>query len=99
MSAPKFKATAVCLVVGTVVLWGNLVFADTALIGGTVHTVSGETLDGATVLISGDKIAAVGTDVQIPSGIEQVDVSGLHVYPGMIAANTTLGLIEIRSVI
>ena len=72
--------------------------ATTALVGGTVHTVSGETLDGATVVMDNGKIIAVGRDVQVPGGAEVVDVSGLHVYPGMIAANTGVGLTEIGSV-
>jgi imidazolonepropionase-like amidohydrolase len=70
----------------------------TALVGGEVHTVSGETLAGATVLIEGKIITAVGTNVEIPADAERIDVSGLHVYPGLIAANTGLGLIEVGSV-
>lgn len=72
--------------------------ATTALVGGTVHTVSGETLDGATVVMDGGKIIAVGRGVPVPGGAEVVDVSGLHVYPGMIAAHTGVGLTEIGSV-
>lgn len=69
-----------------------------ALVGGDVHTVSGGTLEGATVLIEDGKITAVGADVTVPPGAERVDVSGRHLYPGLIAANTYLGLTEIESV-
>ncbi|MCG8606081.1 amidohydrolase, partial [bacterium] len=69
-----------------------------ALVGGTVHTVSGATMARGTVLFIDGKITAVGTNVTVPSGTERIDVSGKHVYPGLIAANTKLGLVEINSV-
>jgi imidazolonepropionase-like amidohydrolase len=72
--------------------------ATTALVGGEVHTVSGETLSGATVLMEDTRIVEVGTGVQIPADAQRVDVHGLHVYPGMIAAHTGVGLVEIGSV-
>jgi imidazolonepropionase-like amidohydrolase len=69
-----------------------------ALVGGTVHTVSGAVLENATVLFENGKISAIGNDVRIPPGVERIDVSGKHVYPSMIDANTTLGLVEIGAV-
>lgn len=65
----------------------------------TVHPVSGPALTDASVLIERGKIAAVGR-VSIPGGgdYEVVDCAGLHVYPGLIAANTVLGLTEINAV-
>lgn len=69
-----------------------------ALVGGAIHTVSGETIENGTVLFIDGKITAVGTSVQIPEGAEQIDISRKHVYPGLITANTRLGLIEISSV-
>ena len=69
-----------------------------ALVGGTVHPVSGPDIEKATVLFVDGKIAAVGVDVQLPEGAEKLDVTGKHVYPGLIDAYTDLGLIEIPSV-
>jgi len=69
-----------------------------ALTGGTVHTVSGGTLENATVVFDGGKIIAVGTDVQPPAGARVVSCAGRHVYPGLISANTVLGLTEVNSV-
>lgn len=69
-----------------------------ALIGGTIHTVSGDVIENGTVLFVSGKITAVGTGVELPEGTEQLDVSGKHVYPGMIAANTNLGLVEVGAV-
>jgi imidazolonepropionase-like amidohydrolase len=69
-----------------------------ALTGATVHTVSGPTIENGTVVIQDGKILAVGQGVGIPAGARMVSCSGKHVYPGMIAPHTILGLIEINSV-
>ncbi len=70
----------------------------TALVGATVHTVTGPAIPGATVLLEGGKIAALGADLVLPEGAERIDLSGLHLYPGFIVANSTLGLVEVSSV-
>jgi imidazolonepropionase-like amidohydrolase len=70
-----------------------------ALTGGTVHPVSGPALSNATVVITDGRIAAVGAGIAAPAGARVVSVAGKHVYPGMIAANTVLGLIEVSSVL
>jgi imidazolonepropionase-like amidohydrolase len=69
-----------------------------ALVGGTVHPVSGPAIDDGIVLFDGGKIAAVGHDVALPEGVEKIDVTGQHVYPGLIDAFTHLGLEEISMV-
>jgi len=69
-----------------------------ALTGGTVHPVGGPILENATLLFEQGKITAIGTSVALPPRTERIDVTGKHVYPGMIAAHTNLGLIEIGSV-
>ncbi len=66
-----------------------------ALVGGTVHTMSDGVIQNGTVLFEDGKITAVGTNVDIPSGAEVIDVTGRYVYPGLIHASTTLGLTEI----
>lgn len=67
---------------------------DYAITGGTVVTVSGETIPNGTVLIQDGIITAVGSNVTIPSGIERIDASGKFVYPGLIDGGTGLGLQE-----
>jgi imidazolonepropionase-like amidohydrolase len=69
-----------------------------ALVGGTVHTVSGDNIVNGTVLFVDGTITAVGQDVTIPANARRIDVSGQHVYPGMIDAASMLGLSEIASV-
>ncbi|MCK6477841.1 MAG: amidohydrolase family protein [Phycisphaerales bacterium] len=66
------------------------------LSGATVHTVSGETYADGYVYFKDGKIAAVGGGPipRIAGEVQIVDVRGLHVFPGMISADTQLGLVE-----
>ncbi|UCG85032.1 MAG: amidohydrolase family protein [Gemmatimonadota bacterium] len=79
---------------------GLLQQSVTALTGATVHTVSGGDITNGTILIADGRIAAVGSasQVQVPAGANVVDLSGKHVYPGMIDPMTHLGMVEIESV-
>ncbi|TDI13702.1 MAG: amidohydrolase, partial [Acidobacteria bacterium] len=67
-----------------------------ALAGGTVHTVSGKPITGGVVVMQHGKIIAVGRSV--PDGAERVDLSGRHLYPGLMDADSVLGLVEIGAV-
>ena len=69
-----------------------------ALVGGTIHTVTGETYEGGTLLMAGDRIVAVGSGVEIPTDTTVIDVQGQHVWPGLIALDSSLGLYEIGAV-
>ncbi len=73
--------------------------ADTvALVGGTVHPVSGPEIRNGTVVVRDGKIEAVGAGLVAPAGARVVSCAGKHVYPGMISANTVIGITEIGSV-
>ena len=65
--------------------------------GATVHTVSGKDLPNTSVLIKNGKIEALGQALRV-AGAREIDVRGLHVYPGLINAATTIGLTEISAV-
>ncbi len=54
--------------------------------GGTVLTMddSHQVLTGADVLMSGDRIAAVGPALSVPAGTVEIDASGGIVMPGMV---------------
>lgn len=69
-----------------------------ALIGGTVHTISGESIENGIVLFSEGVIRGIGIEVEIPEDCQRIDVSGKHVYPGLIDAETNLGLFENSSI-
>lgn len=61
-----------------------------AIVGGEVHTASGGVLPGATVLIRGERIEAVGDGVPIPDGARRVDAKGAIVTPGLVDADGSL---------
>lgn len=65
---------------------------------GTLHTVSQGTLRDTDLLFANGKITAIGEDLSAPDNANVIDISGQHVYPGVIALNTTLGLNEIAAV-
>ena len=66
--------------------------------GATVHPVDGPEIKNGLVLISEGKIAGVGSEITIPDEAAVVDAAGMHVYPGLIDAGTTLGITEIGAV-
>ncbi|NUO82886.1 amidohydrolase family protein [candidate division KSB1 bacterium] len=69
-----------------------------ALIGATVHPVNAAPIEKATVVFDNGKIIALGQNVAVPANAKRIDAKGKHVYPSLIAAYTTLGLIEIGAV-
>jgi imidazolonepropionase-like amidohydrolase len=85
---------------GLIVLVCSLhcVAAETLLLkGATVHTISGATLSPGQVLIQDGKIAAVGETVPA-NGATAIELTGQHLYPGIISLDSALGLIEIEAV-
>jgi imidazolonepropionase-like amidohydrolase len=69
-----------------------------ALVGATIHPVSGPAIENGTLLFDGGKITAIGNDVALPANAEVIRLEGKHVYPGLFDAATNLGLVEINSV-
>ncbi|NBP67435.1 MAG: amidohydrolase [Cytophagia bacterium] len=69
-----------------------------ALTNATIQTVTKGVIQNGTVIISKGKIEAVGTNVTVPQGAEVIDCKGQWIYPGMIDAGTSLGLVEINAV-
>lgn len=56
------------------------------------------TIERGTIVLQGGRIAAVGANVAVPADARVIEAAGRIVTPGLIAANTGLGLIEVRSV-
>lgn len=69
-----------------------------ALVGGTIHTVSGPVIENGTIVFDNGVIVAVGKEISVPPNAERIDVSGKHVYPGLINAASEIGLTEIEAV-
>lgn len=69
-----------------------------AITGAMIHIGNGEAIAEGTVVFENGKITYVGTGREIPAGADVIDGSGKHLYPGFIAPNTNLGLVEVTAV-
>ena len=69
-----------------------------ALIGATIHPVNGAVIQNGTILFENGMIMKLGTNVNLPSGTDSINVAGKHIYPGLINVDTRLGLMEVISV-
>lgn len=63
-----------------------------AITNARIVPVSGAEIARGTVVVRNGLIAAVGANVSAPSDARVIDGAGLTVYPGLIDANTSLGL-------
>lgn len=66
--------------------------------GATIHTVTGEVLEGSSILFEDGVITAIAPQIALPDETEVIELQGMHIYPGLISANTMLGLTEINAV-
>ncbi|MBX7528143.1 amidohydrolase family protein [Qipengyuania vesicularis] len=72
---------------------------DFAITGATVATGDGsEPIENATVLVRGGKIVAAGRDIAVPADVTALDGSGTWITPGLVAAVTDLGLVDVGAV-
>lgn len=60
-----------------------------------IVTVSGAEIESGTIVVRDGKIESVGATVTAPAGAQEIDARGLSVYPGMIDAGTSMGLVEV----
>jgi len=69
--------------------------------GATVHVGNGKVIENASILFENGKISDIqaGNGLSsLASNVEKIDATGKHVYPGFIAMNTRLGLVDIDMV-
>lgn len=71
---------------------------DTAIVGASAFTGTGDLIENATVLIKAGKVEAVGAGLPAPAGYEVVDAHGKWVTPGLIDAHSHLGVYASPSV-
>ena len=70
------------------------------LSGATVHTVSGADISNARLRMDQGRITAIGPSGSVPDDPKAIliDLTGRHIYPGLISANSSVGLTEIAAV-
>lgn len=67
--------------------------------GATAHLGNGEVIENSLIMFNDGKITFVGSAMmRIARQGTVINAKGKHVYPGFIAANATLGLVEIDAV-
>ncbi len=77
---------------------GKIQTTPIAIVGATIHPVDGDPIVDGTIVFNRGRITGIGSGIPVPNNCEVIDASGKHVYPGLIASATSLGLIEIDSV-
>lgn len=55
-------------------------------------------VEGGTVVVRGGKVVAAGAGVAVPAGVERVDAERRWVTPGLVAAFSRVGLVEVDAV-
>jgi imidazolonepropionase-like amidohydrolase len=69
------------------------------LTGATIHIGDGKVIEEGVISFNEGIITQVSPKgTSVPAGSERIDVTGKHIYPGIISLNTTVGLQEIASV-
>jgi imidazolonepropionase-like amidohydrolase len=63
-----------------------------------IFTLAGAPIDDGILVIRDGKIAAVGTNADVPAGAQVIDGKGLQVYPGLFDPVTQIGLSETAAV-
>ncbi|EGV44373.1 amidohydrolase [Bizionia argentinensis JUB59] len=69
-----------------------------AIVGATAHIGNGQIIENSVVVFENGKITSVNSGNTNTSGMTVIEAKGKHVYPGFIAANTALGLVEVDAV-
>ncbi len=70
------------------------------IMGATAHLGNGEVIENSIIAFDQGKITAVGNQAlaQDFSNHQKIDATGKHIYPGFIAPNSQIGLVEIEAV-
>ncbi len=86
---------ALALAVAAAVAAAPAVAEPIAIVGATVHVKPGQVVAGATVIVDGGKVTAVGVGVRPPAGARVIDGAGKVVTAGLIEPLSGVGLIGI----
>src|SRR4051794_39173418 len=69
-----------------------------ALTHATIHIGNGQVIEDGMIVFSKGKIVDVRPSAAIADNVKVIDCNGKQIYPGLISANTNLGLNEILAV-
>ena len=71
--------------------------ATIVLTNGVIHIGNGQVIENGMIVFSNGKITDVRAAAPV-ADIKVIDLKGKHVYPGIIASSTNLGLVEVSAV-
>lgn len=69
-----------------------------ALVGATIHPISGPALQNGTLLFNKGRITKIGKGIPIPAGSQVINLKGKHIYPALFDSMTNTGLVEVKAV-
>lgn len=80
----------------TAVVNGNIDQRNTiiALTNATVHLDASKTIENATLVLQNERIIEINTTGKSPSNAHIKDYTGMHIYPGFIHMDSSVGLPE-----
>jgi imidazolonepropionase-like amidohydrolase len=95
----SFDWLRVGLTILVVMGWAVAQETPVVLKGGKLLTITHGVIENGVVVMQGGKITAVGaaSAVNVPSGAQVIDATGMTIYPGLIDSETSLGLTEISA--
>jgi hypothetical protein len=67
-----------------------------AITGGTIVPAPGEQIESGTIVIRDGLIESVGADVDVPPDAVEIDATERWIYPGLIDADSQLGIAAAR---
>ena len=101
MKNTKLKPRLLGFCISTLLALGSA-HAATLIENADVYSVSRAPEPNSAVLIDGGKIVALGAPAleraKSMSDVERVDATGMRLYPGLISAHSSLGLLEIEAI-
>ncbi len=112
LAVPRTLTAVVCVTL-TLIGWGQPLRAGYEVPGkatdativlehATIYPVSSAMIEDGTLVLKDGKIQQLGKASRIrladEENVERIDLSGKHIYPGLIDADTALGLVEIDAV-
>lgn len=103
----KNMKNIISLIVLCLFFFGNIIAQQTpaqaqneaiTITGATAHIGNGEVIENSIVIFEKGKITAIGVNGSATAKGKIINASEKHIYPGFIAPNSTLGLVEIGAV-
>ena len=68
-----------------------------AFVNATIVSDANTVLEGATLVIKGSVIEAIGKNITLPAGTQVIDLKGKRIYPSLVEAYSSYGMPELKN--